>query len=800
MDNTIINFNKISDEGMKEELDSAVTDKNHNVWKKISKFAFLAFIFLLPVWILPWTIFPLEMNKAYLTFIFTALIAIFWLINFIQTEEIKIPKSIILFSFIIIAAIWLVSAIFSENRQLSLIGEGYNLDSFSTIMIWAFLAFLTAFSFQNETWSLRFFYAFFASAITLFIFQFFRSVLNITLLPFGSIFPAKTSNLFGTWNELGIFFGLTALQSVIFLQFFKKRKVFFGTILALSLVAVIGINFGIVWTVLAVFLMILTVYLFSVSKEKRPIAGLPLAVFIIAVLFIFLKPLMADLLTEAGLNYIEVKPSWSSTFDIVKNVLKSNPILGTGPGTFVYNWLAFKSQSVNLTPFWAARFNYGVGIIPSLSASAGILGILAWLGFFVLFLIQFFKILNFENGAKSQDVENDKSKSLAMASFFGAVYLWIFNIIYVSTFVLFGLAFIFTGLFIAQMARTRKIKTWDVNFMLGPKLRFISSLFILVIIIAVTGAFYVFSKKYIASYYFVKGTSVVNIEGNIEKAENYFLRAANYDAQDRYYRGLTEIRLLKLNRIFNNTELPADELRVNFQNTLSSAIQSAQSAVQINKLDPLNWAALARVYESVIPLKIEGASELSLNGYDNAIKRDPVNPDYFIAKARVLLQTNKTDEAKNALKEAINLKGDYATPNFILAQIEAVSGNLAEAIKRARDAQFLAPNDIGIAFQLGLLYYQNQDYENAKQVFKRTVVLNENYSNARYFLGLIYDREGDKEKAIEEFKKIEILNPDNQEVKKILDNLKNGKPALEKIAPPAPQPEQRETPPVEPKK
>ena len=189
-----------------------------------------------------------------------------------------------------------------------------------------------------------------------------------------------------------------------------------------------------------------------------------------------------------------------------------------------------------------------------------------------------------------------------------------------------------------------------------------------------------------------------------------------------------------------------------------------------------------------------------MNGYDNAIKRDPVNPDYFIAKARVLLQTNKTDEAKNALKEAINLKGDYATPNFILAQIEAVSGNLAEAIKRARDAQFLAPNDIGIAFQLGLLYYQNQDYENAKQVFKRTVVLNENYSNARYFLGLIYDREGDKEKAIEEFKKIEILNPDNQEVKKILDNLKNGKPALEKIAPPAPQPEQRETPPVEPKK
>lgn len=779
-DNINTNFNKV-------EIKS-------NIFENLSRVVFLIFIFLLPIWILPTTIFPLEMNKAYLSFFAVAIITVLWLIGFIQSGELKVPKSAILLFLLAITVVWFLAALFSQNRPLSFVGEGYNLDSFGIIALFTFLAVLISFLFQEEKWSLQIFYAFFGSAFVLFVFQFFRSLFNLTILPF-NVFPVKTSNLLGSWSELGIFFGLVGLESLVFLQFFKKKKAFFGIILGLSILVLIGVNFKAAWALLAGFSMLILIYIFSVSKERRIITGLPLIIFIIAVLFIFLRPLVGDLLVSADLNYLEVRPSWSATFEIVKNSLRNNPILGTGPGTFVYNWLSFKPRSINLTPFWNARFNYGIGLIPSLAASAGILGILAWLCFFIFFLIQILKIINIKNGK-----ENNISQSLVLVSFFGAAYLWIFNVIYVSTFALFALAFIFTGLTVAQIARIGKIRVWNVNFMAGPKIRFIASLFILVIIIAAIGTFYVFSKKYAASYYFAKGIAVFNSEGNAEKTENYFLKSANLDPQDRYFRVLGELGLLKLNKILNNIELPADELRNQFQNGLSSTIQSGQSAVNINKLDPLNWANLAKIYESVIPLKIEGTSDLALKNYDEALKRDPTNPDYFIAKARILVQTNKLDDAKNFLKEAINLKSDYATPHFILSQIEAAGGNLKEAIARTRDAQFLAQNDIGILFQLGLLYYQNQEYDNAKQVFQKTVFINQNYSNARYFLGLIYDREGDKDKAIAEFEKIETLNPDNQEVKKILANLKAGKPALENIAPPAPQPEKRESPPIEPKK
>jgi len=119
---------------------------------------------------------------------------------------------------------------------------------------------------------------------------------------------------------------------------------------------------------------------------------------------------------------------------------------------------------------------------------------------------------------------------------------------------------------------------------------------------------------------------------------------------------------------------------------------------------------------------------------------------------------------------------------------------LKESILRMEQAAAVSPNNFGVFFQLGLLQYQNNNFNAARYAFERTVGLNGGYANARYFLGLIYDRQGLKEKAIEQFANIAKTNPNNEEVKKILSNLKNGRSALAEIAPPAP--EKRSEPPV----
>ena len=159
-------------------------------------------------------------------------------------------------------------------------------------------------------------------------------------------------------------------------------------------------------------------------------------------------------------------------------------------------------------------------------------------------------------------------------------------------------------------------------------------------------------------------------------------------------------------------------------------------------------------------------------------------------------RTQALQQILTVLQKAVELKPDLADAHFLATQTALRLGNLEAAIQSAEKAKLAAPFDIGIAFQLGLLYYQQNDIDKGQIEFERAVALNNNYSNARYFLGLIYDRKGDKNRAIQQFEQIEALNPDNQEVKHILQNLRSDKAALDKIVPPAQPPEKRNETPV----
>ncbi|MDO8663259.1 MAG: tetratricopeptide repeat protein, partial [Candidatus Wildermuthbacteria bacterium] len=119
-------------------------------------------------------------------------------------------------------------------------------------------------------------------------------------------------------------------------------------------------------------------------------------------------------------------------------------------------------------------------------------------------------------------------------------------------------------------------------------------------------------------------------------------------------------------------------------------------------------------------------------------------------------------------------------------------GKSQEAIQKLEETKILAPNDIGLAFQLGVVYYQKKDFDKAQGEFERAKILDPSYANARYMLGLVYDKKGARQRAIEEFLKVSESNPSNEEVKKILANLSAGNPALAGIVPE--QPPIQETP------
>ena len=289
--------------------------------------------------------------------------------------------------------------------------------------------------------------------------------------------------------------------------------------------------------------------------------------------------------------------------------------------------------------------------------------------------------------------------------------------------------------------------------------------------------------------------------------------------RDNYYRSLAQVSLAEVQSIINTAGTRNDpNIQAEFTNAVRRTIRYAEQSTEANGGDSLNWAMLGFVYQSLVPL-LSGSESLALQHYDKAIELDPVNPTYPFNKASVyvamadraqlqLSQGATSDalikqriealgNAKIELDKSLSLKSDYPQANYLMSQVLIRQGNLTEAIKSVEKVKTLAaPTDIGIAFQLGVLYYQANDFAKAENEFTRAVAINDSYSNARYFLGLLYDRKGEKAKALEEFQKIQAFNPDNQEVKTIIANLQANKPALAGISPPAPAPEKRPEPPL----
>jgi tetratricopeptide (TPR) repeat protein len=227
---------------------------------------------------------------------------------------------------------------------------------------------------------------------------------------------------------------------------------------------------------------------------------------------------------------------------------------------------------------------------------------------------------------------------------------------------------------------------------------------------------------------------------------------------------------------------------------------SAQRAVLLNPSDPANWSVKGYVSLNLIPLYI-GFDEEAIKAYEEAIKLEPTNPYYptqegivLVTSASQLKEDQKEDrekkltDAEAKFKRAIELKSDYASAMYQLAGIYQAQGKTDEAISELKKAEIAAPFDIGLSFQLGLVYYGIGEYNDAQFEFEKAININPQYSNALYSLGLTYNKLNERDKAIEMMEKVLSLNSDNEEVKKVLNNLKNGRDALDGITPNASAP------------
>lgn len=750
-------------------------------WDTLARILMYTVAFLLPLWALPLTIAPVDINKAFLFYILTLFAFIAWLVGRIQEGEMRFPKNYIGAALLFLIIVAALSGLFSVSPHVSFLGIGSESGSVVAFLIFILAAFLMSFLFQEPSHARQFLVVIGISSLAVFFIQMAHIFTDFNF--WNAFFVSKAANSIGTWNSFGIywsFIGFLALFAVKHTDGVAKKLLFYALAFAAAS-SMIAVNFKIAWILFAVFNVILFAYFYSFKRNIKGMHWEPVLFLLIALFFIVTPVLGQTVSNIFGVPSIEVRPSWTTTWNVVRETLTGkNILLGSGPNTFVYDWLLHKPLEINATPFWGTRFSSGISFFATLLATLGILGAIAIAALIgTLFFYGFRAIVRFAS--------YEEEGFFGFLSFLAVVYLLIVLTIYTPSFLIVAFFFLFLGLFMGQAYKIGIMSDYKIRIFQNAGMGFVSALLILFLSVISIGGAYLLGQRYAAAIYYGRGVKELRVNNDIDRARENFVRAIGLHTSDAYARSLLEIDVLRLQRLLTQTDVSIDELRAQFQTTLGQAIQTGQLATRINPVDPLNWFALGRIYEAVIPFNIEGAVDFADSMYARAHEQSPRSPEALFARARILVQKRSFEEGRKLLREANSIKSDYAPARFLLAQLEAQAGNLDEAINETRNAQFLVPNDIGVLFQLGILYYQAGQFDNAEQVFLRAIELNENYSNARYFLGLIYDRRGDKENAIGQFERIAELNPSNTEVKQILSNLRQAKPALTNIAPPAPE-------------
>lgn len=738
-----------------------------------SKIAIHCLVFLLPLFFLPFTTDPLDLNKQILLIFLVSVAFLFWLVKILNSKKVNfyfnfwgIPVFVFLF-------FYSLSTIFSQWSHGSFWGWPLNVSQgFLTLSYFVIFYFLITNIFRDKEDIFWLLFSLVTSGTLGVLFSFFQ-IWGKFLLPWGF---AKFANFntIGSLQSLSIFVSFL-LPLIISLIFVVKKK-FISRILAISIVLLLiyllVINFSTAWIVLMSGLCIILIFSILNLNKKTGIY----LVWISAFLLIFSLFFLVFKIPLINVRF-EILLSHKTEIDIAKNALSKNFFLGTGPATFIFNYSKFKPVEINQTIFWNVKFANGASEILDKLITSGILGFFSLISIFIIVFQSGFKYLRKE--------QKDWVLPLGIfSSLFASVFsqfLYPVNLTYL---------FFFWLLLGVSAVLFPKIKSWESK---SPSL--------VAVVPGVLAAFlllglcFVSFKYYLAEVHYTRGIEAWR-QGQTEQAIHYIEKAIDLNSSlDTYWRDLAQLYLVKLNIILPKKDLSSEEIR----DLVNGMADFSKRATEISPKNVTNWSVRASLYQNLIGL-VGGAEDWSLGNFQNAADLDPQNPyiftemgDIYLTKAEIFAQLGDKEQgtlnlalAKEKFQKAIELKSDYAPAHFQIAMIYTKEGKIEEAIEKLEITRSVAPFDTGLAFQLGLLYYNSDRLDLARAELERAVAIDEDYSNARYFLGLIYDQQGAKDKAIDQFEKIARFNPENQEVKMILDNLRKGLPALEGIQPSQP--------------
>ncbi len=748
----------------------------------IAQYVLVGVFGLLPVFFIPTAAAPFIYSKIFLVVI--AVFAALFLSGFalLRSGNVRLWFSWLPVTLWMMTFIALVSALLSGDIRDALVGEAFEVHTVAFLALMALAASAWTYLVDNRAAIMHLFIVLALSTFVLSFFHVLRLVFGQGFLSFGVFDGSALLSPLGSWNDLGIFFGLVIILSLVALEQLRLTtvgKTLFGLVVAVALIMLAVINFFAVWVILG--LISLAVLIYGLTKDRfaaahtemRPAVsgvsiGISLAVLVASIVFVLGGATIGGAVSRmTGITYTEVRPSFTATVDITRNVYASEALFGIGPNRFTDAWRLHKDASINDSIFWATDFPSGFGYVPTFFVTTGILGGIMWLVFFGMYLFTGLRML-------LRTTMTDRTwYFIGTASFVGGFYIWCMTVVYVPGAVLLLTAALCTGLVAASSHVLMPQRVRELATRGNRRMAFVFVVGFLVLILGSVFTLYTVGRHYVGVYTFNQGLVAMVSGGSLEQVEQKAVAAFEFSRDDLFARRLAEYQVARMEALMGVPE-PTEEQRQQFSNAFSTGINAAQVAVNADKTDPRNWNVLANMYAALVPAKVEGSYDRAREALDKAREFDPHNPLRVLSLGQLAFAADRKDEARPFTEESLAMKRNYSDAIFFLAQLDVDAGNIAGAIDAARAITILEPQNPLRFFQLGLLQFSDRRYADAAANLEQALALDAQYANARYYLALTYselNRAGD---ARAELNTLLETNSDNALVTELLGKLDRG--------------------------
>ncbi len=727
---------------------------------------------LLPIFFIPVATLPFEYTKILLVGGGVLCALILYSLSALRAGGVLLGVSWMLITAWALVLVSGISAFLSGDTSDSLLGEGMQTQTTVFLVLLALVMSVWTLIDSGKRAVMRLYMLLAVSTIVLVVFHVVRLVLGGDTLSFG-IFTSDTASPVGSWNDLALFLGLSVILAIVALEQLSLTvhgRALFVAVVLLSLAMLAVINFFVVWLVLG--FTGLTIVVYALTKDRMSGAQLSLApkrpfnstsllasliVCIISVLFIIGGSALGGTLSSwTGISYVEVRPSFSATLDVARDVYEGSPFFGVGGNKFSDAWKQFKDPAINTTVFWNTDFTAGNGYITTSLVTMGVVGFLAWVVFLGMFLV---------SGIRMLLGGNDQDRTwyfIGVSSFVGGLYIWGMSLVYVPGAVMLLMGALCVGITITADRALRDGKRKPFSMVTDKRTGFVFTLIVIAVIIGSVSLLYGAGRHYAGVHAYLKGMSAFN-EGTLGEARAHFEQSYALYASDLPMRRIGEIELSRLNAILS-IPAPTESDQREFQQVVQDGIAAGEKARSEDITESENWTLLGNLYRILLGLNIDGVYEKAYETLGKARDLNPKNPVAVLNLGVLEGRMGNYDSARSFTLESIRLRPNFTDAFYYLSQIDIVTGNVAGAIATTRSIISLEPGNPVRYYQLGILEAAQKNIPTAILAFEEAVRLDPNYANAQYMLALAYEESGRLIDAQASLEKVLELNPGNTDV------------------------------------